>query len=327
MRRGTRHILLSAPLLAACVLTACSGTPDTAASAEPTRTPALETYFQAVYGGGLSEEEREKRADEQIERSNELIAQCMKEQGFEYTSDAPVGESAASEEEWDPESREFVAQYGYGAVNQPGGDGAGAAAEDADPNAAYVASLSESERAAYEEALAGRQPTEDEMAALESGEQTWDWTQGGCSGKAYHEITGDDPLQSDEHKGLNDAITKFFEEQSTWPELAELNSAWSTCMTEAGHPGFTTQTDAQASIYDKQSTLRESAGPDGEPDPAALDALAEEEVELALVDLDCREKTDFRSKFDDVNFEKQQQFVDDHKAELEAVKADAEQGR
>lgn len=162
---------------------------------------------------------------------------------------------------------------------------------------------------------------------MEEGDFEWDWTKAGCQGKAQHEVMGDDPLQSDEHKPLMDAINEFYEGQATWPEMTELNAAWSECMAEAGHPGFTAQPDAAQSIYDKQNELWESTGPEGEIDEAAMDALGEEEVELALADLECREKTDYQEKSEQVTIDKEQQFVDDHKAELEAMKADAEQGR
>ncbi|WP_459643842.1 hypothetical protein [Kineococcus sp. NUM-3379] len=316
------------PLLAACVLTACSGSPGTAGTAEPARELPLEQYFDSVYGGGLGEEEREKQLAERVERSEGIVAQCMKEQGFEYTPNTTATEGGDSSEAWDLDSRKWVSQYGYGVVEQPGQAEAetGSAAEE-DPNAAYVASLPESEQAAYREALAGPEPTEEEQAALESGEGEWNWEDAGCSGKAAHESMGEFPLESDEYEGLNDAITKFFEDQATWPELAELDASWSTCMAEAGHPGFTAQQDAQMSVWNEQGELQGADGPDGEPDPAALEALGKKEVELALADLDCRQRTDYKSKFEDVSFEKQQQFVDDHRTELEALKADAERGR
>jgi hypothetical protein len=63
----------------------------------------------------------------------------------------------------------------------------------------------------------------------------------------------------------------------------------------------------------------------GEPDQAAMDALAEREVELALADLDCREETDYRDRHAAITREVEQQFIDDHKAELDAMIASVEQ--
>ena len=57
---------------------------------------------------------------------------------------------------------------------------------------------------------------------------------------------------------------------------------------------------------------------------AAMGVIAME-VELALADLDCREETDYTDRSTDIARDAEQQFVDDHRSELEAMKAAAEQ--
>ncbi len=102
-------------------------------------------------------------------------------------------------------------------------------------------------------------------------------------------------------------------------------------MDAAGHPGFTAQFDAQNSIYEAQSALYEATPVDdegtgsGEPDQAAMDDLGEQEITLALADLDCREETDYRQRAEDIQFAVEEQFVADHRSELEALRAAAEQ--
>ncbi|WP_432533925.1 hypothetical protein [Kineococcus arenarius] len=326
MQRGTRHLLWAAPVLVAGVLTACSGSP---AEAESERTGPLATYFESFYGGDLSEAEQQAKFEEQNKRTEELVAQCMSEQGFEYepnTGNSSV--SFASDSEWDPDSRDWVSQYGYGMVESPGMEEAEQepVEENADPNADYVASLTESEQIAYSEALSGPTPSEEEMAAMEDGSYEWDWTKGGCYGEAQHETMGEDPLQSEEFEGLQEELTAFYEGQPSWPGMAEVDAAWSECMSQAGHSGFAAQADAQNSIIEELNGVWETMDPEGEVDQAALDAIGAKEVEVALADLDCREQTDYRSKVEDITFEQEQQFVDDHKAELDVVKAAAEQG-
>lgn len=49
-------------------------------------------------------------------------------------------------------------------------------------------------------------------------------------------------------------------------------------------------------------------------------------VALALVDLDCRQQTDYRARHLRIQFDLEQRFVDDHQEELTALKARAEQG-
>ncbi|WP_432512165.1 hypothetical protein [Kineococcus sp. SYSU DK001] len=324
---GTRRALFTLPLAAACLLTACSA--SSAGDEAEERKPPLATYFESFYGTEGSEAEQQAKYDEQNKRTEELVARCMSEQGFEYTPNtANSAVSFSSGEEWDPDSREWVSQYGYGMVKSPGSENAEEAPpeEYVDPNADLIASLSESEQVAYQEALSGPAPSEEDMAAMEDGSYEWDWTKNGCYGQAQHEVAGDDPTQSDEFKGLMEEINTFYEGQSSWPAVAEADAAWSSCMSEAGHGGFATQSDAQNSLNEKLNKVYESTGPEGEVDQAALDALGEEEVEVALADLDCREETDYRTKVTDAAFEQEQRFVDDHKTELDAMKAAAEQG-
>ena len=61
------------------------------------------------------------------------------------------------------------------------------------------------------------------------------------------------------------------------------------------------------------------------PDQAEMDALGEKEIALALVDLDCREQTDYRERQADVQRQVEEQFIADHKAELDALVAASEQ--
>ncbi|RJT96637.1 hypothetical protein D6T65_16030 [Arthrobacter frigidicola] len=252
----------------------------------------------------------------------------MAEEGFEYAPNLPSASMSmpVGGDEWNPDSREWVSQYGYGMINFPGRDDSAPGDETGyeDPNADYVTSLSTSEQQAFNEALNG--PILDEEDMPGDGEpMEWDWTTAGCYGWAEHERGAIDPTTSDEHKPLMDAVNAFYENTANSAELSEIDAAWSSCMADAGQPGFSTQVDAQVSINEEMNALHENADETG-PDEAGMDALAEKEIELALVDLDCRKKTDYRQKQQDVQFEQEQQFVDDHKTELEALRADLEQG-
>lgn len=286
----------------------------------------LGEYFSAFYGGDLDPDDQEaKFAADQKERE-ELIAQCMQEEGFEYVPADASTTSFSSGDEWKPDDREWVAQWGYGAVEYPGQDEQLDPEDVApDPNADYVSSLSESEQTAFYEALYGPGPSEEDMS--EDGSYEYSWETGGCQGWADHEINGDDPLQSDEFADVMDAMNVFYESMAALPEMADLDAKWSECMDAAGFPGFATQTDAQNSIYEELNALwTEETGETG-PDEAAMDAVHEKEVELALADLDCREETDYRDAAEKISWEAEEQFIADHKTELDAMKAAAEQAR
>ncbi|WP_241521915.1 hypothetical protein [Arthrobacter pityocampae] len=330
MRLSPRIITaLTTTMCVSALFVGCAAPAETSADIEES---PLSEFFSSASGGDLSPEEQEKKFAEDERQREELVAQCMTEEGFEYT---PNLQSASMSmmtdgEEWDPESREWVSQYGYGMINFPARDDmpTGDEGEYVDANADYVESLSESEQMAFNEALHGAPMNPEEMP--EEGESMeWDWTTAGCYGWAENERGVEDPSASEEHKPLMDAMTAFYEDMGSSPELADLDAAWSSCMADAGQPGFSAQVDAQTSINEEMNALYEDAGEMGGetgPDEAAMEELGEKEIELALTDLECREKTDYQEKRQDVQNEQEQQFIDDHKAELEAFRADLEQG-
>jgi hypothetical protein len=322
---------LSAVAAVVLLLSGCSGSDGDAGGTTDAaeQTSPLSEYLDAVYGGDLSPEEQERQFAEEQARVEELVARCMQDQGFEYTpqtaSDTFV---SSSDVEYEPDDRDWVAQYGYGAVNSPFNEEPVPEEEYVDPNADYVASLSESEQQAFYEALSGPVPDEDELA--EGGSYEYDWTTAGCQGAAQHEVSGEDLSQSEEFKPLFEAIDELYTGMTSWPGMTELDGEWATCMEAAGHGGHATQADAQNSVYEELNGIYEDVAtseegtPTGEPDQAALDALAEREVELALADLDCREEVDYRDRSTEITREVEEQFIDDHRAELDALVAAAE---
>lgn len=318
--------ILAALSASALILTlaACSPGGDSTSSEDEYYSP-LNEYLSAVWGGDVSEEDWMARAEEEQRIREDIVAECMVEQGFEYTPFVDMGWSSSSADEWKPDDREWVAQWGYGAVKSPGMNDAPDPEEQVvDPNQEYVQSLSESEMMAFYEALYGPQPTEEELN--EDGSYDYNWETAGCQGLAEHEVSGDDPMQSDEHKPLMDSINEFYMQMETTPELADIDAAWADCMADAGYSGFTKQYDAQESVYTELNSYYEGVTEFIEDDPA-LDEIADREVELALADLDCRESTDYRERRQEVAVALEEQFIADNKAALEALVADAEQGQ
>lgn len=279
----------------------------------------LNSYLNS--SAGMSEEEMNDHFLAQQQEIEEHVAECMADEGFEYipVDQSQYGGVSFGSDEWDPDSREWVEEYGYGAVNFPGRDEQPDPDEQpVDPNQEYVASLSESEMAAYYETLYGPQPTEDELD--EEGGYEYDPDNAGCYGSAQQEVTGEDPYSSEEFKPIMDAINEFYTDVQNDPALSDLNAAWSSCMADAGYSGFTTQQDAQNSIYDEINAYYEGQTEHVEDDPA-LAEIQEREIDLALADLECRESTDYRQQSLRLQFELEEQFVQEHKAELEALKA------
>lgn len=302
------------------VLTGCTAASD---DADATAESPLGEYLSALWGGDLSEEEQAAAYEEENREREELMATCMKEQGFDYAPNVSTGTSFSSGEEWQPDEREWVAQYGYGMVRWPGMDDQPDMEEVyEDPNQEYVASLTPSEQTAFYEALHGPPVPEEELN--EDGSYEWSWETSGCYGWAQNELDGDNPIMSEEFAPLMEEINQFYTDLDSASSMADVDAEWAACMADAGHGGFARQSEALTSISDELNTYYESQTEWIEDDPA-LDEIADREVELALVDLDCRESTDYRERRQDVVVALEEQFIADHQAELDALKAAAEQ--
>ncbi|MGB4138093.1 MAG: hypothetical protein WA971_16130 [Microbacterium sp.] len=316
-------------------LAGCSGGPAGELDYEDS---PLSKYMSAAFGGDLSQEEQEKKFYEQQRQQEELMAECMAKEGFEYTpNDHGASISFGDDGMWEPDKKDWVEKYGYGMVNNPYNEQQPEEQpqeEYTDPNQEYVESLSEAEQQAYYETAYGKQPSEEELN--EDGSYEWKWENAGCQGWAQHEVEGENPWQDEQFAGLMEKMQKFWEGQQDAPELRELNDAWASCMADAGEPGFSQQYEAQNSISEEQQTLDEAAWGDGaEPvdeesfvDPNTtpeMKALGEREIELALKDLTCRDKTDYRQKSLKIQFAAEEKFIAENKAELDAFKAAAEQ--
>ncbi|CAH0169516.1 hypothetical protein SRABI76_01244 [Microbacterium oxydans] len=337
--RSTGPLAALAATAMVFVLAGCTGTPgDDGLTYEDS---PLNKYVAAAWGGDLSPEEQQKQSEENQRKVEELVAECMADEGFEYTPNTDNGGMFASADgDWEPEKREWVEKYGYGMVNSPFNERQEEepAEEYVDPNQDYVQTLSETEQTAFYETLYGASPDEDELN--EDGSYEYRWEDGGCQGWAQHEIDGDDVWQSDEFSEIRTKMEEFWTTTQEAPELADLNAEWAKCMADGGEPGFTKQADASQSIVDEQNALYDAAYGDGsepvdtespefvEPsDSPEMKKLGEREIELALVDLDCRKKTSYMEESLKIQFALEEKFIAENKAELDAFKAAAEQSK
>lgn len=344
----TLLIAITAPALTSCAVTPPGGTTPSGAATPPIGTAdataltekdsPLVQYLSSVFTAGNSPdatpEEQQAFRNEREQRRQELVAGCMKEQGFEYVPVLAPDAQPAEAVDWRPDDRDWVEKYGYGVVRNPYQDAPGPEpSEPIDPNQSYLDSLTEAEQEAYFEALNGNpRPVTEGAEAPE-----WTWEDSGCFGRAYHEIEGKDPWQQAENQPIMEALRSLYDQIQSGPEFAELEADWAACMAEAGHPGFTKQLDALNSIYQLTDRYWEdsSAKDDGseqDPTPGTMQdptyaKLSEQEIPLALADLECRQKTDYRQTQLRIRFVAEEQFVADHAEELDAMKARAEQSK
>jgi hypothetical protein len=289
--------------------TSSTPTPDASSAGDS----PLTAYLSAIYGVDADATSRDAAFAEQQKKSETLVAACMKEKGFDYVPVTSVGQAAGSGEEQKPDDRDWVAQNGYGMLTS-----LSTSTSTKDPNEDYLAALSESERTAFNEALWGEY-------ASGSIDGEFDPTKAGCQGAAQTEAGRQNPLGSDEFADLRTAFQDLSTEIAALPEQQKAESDWSSCMADAGFPDLKTQADGLMSISTRIGELNGDGST--QVDDSKLAELKKVEIDTALADFDCRAKTDYAERSQKAQWAAEERFVADHKSELEAAKAAAEQAR
>lgn len=226
-------VLVAASALVA--LSAC-GSDEVEATSSP---------FEELFGS--PESPAESRA-KQLEQE-EIVAQCMKEQGWEYTPVDWAAQFPDQPEVDDPSGEEYGKQYGYGIARNyelwewpnldedgnyvdPGFSGGGFE----DPNQEYVMSLSPTEQQEYQVALYGEQsivvstvPVEGDSAVAEAYTPP-PLEEQGCYGRAQAEVYGEQQLWND--PDFNERFGALSEDLENDPRLEDAEITWSDCMYE-----------------------------------------------------------------------------------------------
>lgn len=288
----------------------CSRDATPSPDPSPTTGPA-EAYLDTALGFTADD------AAQAATRMEELIAACMSEQGFEYvpsTSGYQFVDTAAFDPP--PGTREFAEQYGYGFATLP--EGTYVSSEPGtNPNDAIMGAMSQEELAAYTRALLG----DDAADGASDGEVEL----GGCTRSARNEVWGDrdtDPVRAD----LEDEIARIDAEAAPMdPAVAAAASQWSECMSDAGYPGYAAPPDAEQEAWGAWTAFNDSIAADPTLGEVADDGLivgqadlAAQEVALAAADWKCRAAADYDAVWSDARDRLQQDYVDAHRAELDA---------
>jgi len=340
---ATRIVGAAAAAALALTLAAC-GKGDSPSSSATPELGAIDKLWEASYGD--FDQDDANRQQMEIE---ELVAECMAEEGFEYI---PVDYSAidggemimpvdedGEELQWG--TLEFAKKYGYGQTTNPWQDSqpeplpVDPEGGWVDPNQEYLESMSETEMAAYQEALWGVQPDFENEEDWENWNPTWE--EQGCQGWAQHEVYGDQMWNSDPEDNkwadLQKEMDDMYMSMESDPRITEAVADWASCMADAGFPGLATIYDAEQGISEKVQAIYEENDPWAELGPDATEEdyaeaqkkmdqmladITPEEIETATADFTCREEVDYQGVYNEVNLDLQQQFYDSHKAELEA---------
>ncbi|SJN08053.1 hypothetical protein FM113_00645 [Leucobacter sp. 7(1)] len=333
--RTARALLAAGTLLALFLLTGCSAMPDTPAAAD---TGPLAEYLSPLL---TSQEASEEAARIEHERAQELTAECMRAEGFDYTprpftggpiTGAMIGGVPTSET--DAEAEAFARSYGYGIVEDPDFDAAIAAADAAgselvDINGDYLASLKESEQDAYWETLNGSPLSDEELQAELEDANTTEIKGRGCAGEALDiarseqagtMVARDDPEFADlfeAERRLNEPLDP---EAPSNEDLVALNEVWTQCMVKVGHSTYTSPTHARNTLGQDFEQMQSDAGEleqiVSQSEQERFQAL---EIEVASADLECRKSADYDAELTRITHELEQEFVDEYRTELEAL--------
>lgn len=299
-------------LVGLALLAMAAGCSDEAESAPATVEPGpAEAYLESALGFSVDD------ATAAAVRQEEIVAACMSEQGFEYIPDTS-GYQVVDTAEIDPPpgSRAFADQFGYGFAAAP--EEMRAISSGAGPNEAVTSAMSPEEYEAYTRALWGDDAVD--------GSSDGGMELGGCVREARDQVWGD--RETDHVRaGLEDEIARIDDEVApTDPLVLAAAAEWSECMADAGHPGYAAPADAEEAAWDAWMAFNDAIGADptlGVVDedsggPVGEADLAAQEASLATADWDCRAAADYDSVWSAARDRLQQEYVDAHRAELDA---------
>lgn len=254
--------------------------------------------------------------------SARLVGQCMKAEGFDYEPAPWEWEHSDAWGDVPTDTREFVDEYGLGITNSPAQE----FFEAEDTTVSYVETLTETERLEYEVAMNGEWFRQ--LQVDPDTETPTAWQDLGCLGKASHEMEPEDAKPSPwealaaEYGDLESAMYDDLSEKSAAsPEMTALTEKWVACMAKGGHP-YSSPRDMITKLYDEFGTFsvqdpeRPAYGMTDKSAPGD-DAFVEKEMDVAAVNYDCRKAVDFYDEARRIAFAYEEDFIDDHRAELE----------
>lgn len=301
-RRRSPWIFGVATVVALSGCSADTSVPAPAESAELTPAPSQPGPLEELIGfGGSIDSAQDFVADEAWREG--LTAQCMADLGFDYEPINTDRDSIVFSEGPLFGTREYVEVYGYGVWNPPRDEGGSMSASYTDPNTKRIEAMSEAELTAYNLALRGEATPMDDGAISYAG--------GGCSDASIMPVDDDTRYLL----SIREDAVRFLDDLLNDPAFSEVDAAWASCMAEAGYQERS-PIAARYRVMDQHS-----AETDGGGDTPENPARVEEEIRIATADLDCQEATGWQEKHTAIEHSLQQDYLDDHQAELDELVA------
>ncbi|WP_350280002.1 hypothetical protein [Kribbella sp. HUAS MG21] len=288
----------------------------------------------AMRAGGPQQPTEEELAKQR--KVEDATAACMKAAGFEYVA-VPPEQNAKDKftDAFNLPPDKFAEQYGYG-ISTIDWSKAGPN-DDSNPNSKIRAALSPTAQKAYDKALNGPNANGNGAVVIQ-GEGEGPKSSGemdlGCRGKAAKEVYGaEQKLDFKKFESLFKDIQALQKRIESDQRVVDALTAWTDCMADAGHAGFKKVDDPREKIQKKLDELTGTQQPGtggpaktvtGPPsfdkvDAAKLSELRKSEIDLAVADRKCKAKG-YDEAYKKVQYEAEKEFVEQHKAELEAYR-------
>jgi hypothetical protein len=240
--------------------------------------------FLVACGGGGGPKDDDKTIEEQLgferegialrqAQAENIIRQCMTDQGFDYTPvPEPVGSTLSDEE--------FQKRYGYGITTLYEQDQGGTGGA----NQTARGTLGDAERVAYDRALYGDDPTATFADAIDNGDFT---RVGGCTKQATDKVFGGTEVIQSLQTKLDTLDDRILQD----PRMVKAIRKWSACMKDAGYDDLATPDEVDTVLHSKLEAI---VGPPENPKPdydrPALAALQTEERAMVAADVKCEAK-------------------------------------
>lgn len=309
---------------AATAAPASPAPPATTAPVATVPSSPLDGYLPLWDVSSVADQERWQRVNQDTK------AACMAAEGFEYApfiqvfEMTPLPGGGAMMESPDDEGPgrdlpedQYAAQYGYGVSTVSPSE----RNERVDPNDAIVDAMSVAERVAYHEALFGpsqsldgngypnaEMPRDDDSACYEQGVAAAEAAFPEPDADALAEVNAS-------FSGLLDQLSAIYEQVVSDPRVTAANQRWADCLAVAGYPGYADLNEPHTDIVARARELMGDSLDPANADPGELADLQRLEIGLAVADNTCR--AEYGTTYDDVQRELQEQFVEQHRSELE----------
>jgi hypothetical protein len=284
----TARALAPVLIAAALAIAACGGGSSGGATAA---SPAPSASTTASQSGATVEDQLgfdEAGILARQSRVEAAIAQCMKNEGFDYVPIDPFAARAALVGSSRLSDQDFLKQFGYG-ISTLWGHGN----PQADPNQRLRATLGPADRKAYDRALWGDNTGATFSEAVDSGRFD---RLGGCTLKATEAVFGGAQVLTQLQGRLDDLDDRVNEDRRMVKAIAK----WSDCMAAAGYR-YEDPDEIDSDLFGRmekivgplpgQFATGPAAGEKPRPfDRAALARLQREEVAIARRDSSCEQK-------------------------------------